>query len=116
MPGNSVDDTFAGTPPYQREAYDAIVAHLRTLGPLHLDAVQVGVFLLAGRKFAEVRPMARSLSVSLALDRRVAHPRINRQPYVSGDRVWNNFNLTSSSDVNGVFLELLTEAYLLAAG
>jgi hypothetical protein len=44
--------------------YDALITHLRTIGPVHEDAVTVGVFLKHERKLAEVRPMARSLSVS----------------------------------------------------
>jgi len=43
VPGCTVDETFAGRPGYQRAAYDLIAAHLAALGPLHVDAVRVGV-------------------------------------------------------------------------
>jgi hypothetical protein len=43
----------------QRAIYDAVMAHLAALGPVHVDAVRVGVFRKSERKFAEVRPMAR---------------------------------------------------------
>lgn len=56
MPGCTVDRSFQGRPAVQRAIYDAMMAHLRTLGPVHEDAVTVGVFLLNERKFAEIRP------------------------------------------------------------
>src|SRR5215470_19772214 len=52
-PGGSVDDTFAGHPPGHRAVYAAIQAHLLSLGPVHEDAVAVGVFLKRDRKLAE---------------------------------------------------------------
>ena len=70
VPGSTVDETFAHRPE-QKPIYEAIIEHLRTLGPVHEDAVKVGVFLKRQRKLAEVRPMARSLSVNLVLPRRV---------------------------------------------
>src|SRR4051794_18336188 len=70
-PGTTVESVFAGRPPYMREVYDEIVTHLRSSGPVHEDAVTVGVFLKAERKVAEVRPLARSLRVWLLLPRQV---------------------------------------------
>src|SRR5439155_8592160 len=57
VPGNSVDECFATRPPYQREIFEVLMEYLDTLGPVHLDAVRVGVFLKRERTFAEVRPM-----------------------------------------------------------
>src|SRR5690349_8434546 len=65
LPGNTVDESFEGRPPVQREIYELLMAHLSTLGPVHVDAVRVGLFLKSARKFAEVRPRARSLSLWL---------------------------------------------------
>src|SRR5947208_302406 len=61
----------AGRPSYMRSLYDEIVTRLRASGPVHEDAVAVGVFLKAERKIAEVRPLARSLRVWLLLPREV---------------------------------------------
>jgi len=41
--GCSVEESFAARPPVQRAIYDALMAHLSTLGPVHVDAVRVGV-------------------------------------------------------------------------
>jgi hypothetical protein len=38
-----------------RAIYDAIMAHLRELGPVHTDVVAVGVFLKRDMKFATER-------------------------------------------------------------
>ncbi len=106
-----MDDCFAGRPPVQREIYDALVAHLETLGPLHLDAVRVGVFLKHERKLAEVRPMARSLSLMLVLPRVVVDPRISRTYRISADRTAHHIKLTSQDQVDEQLYDWLTEAY-----
>ena len=111
IPGCTVDETFAGRPGYQRAAYDLIAAHLEALGPLYVDAVRVGVFLSGDRKFAEVGPKARSLSVALALPRGLDDARVARVEPVSTGRVWNYLKLTRVEDVDDRFRAWLTEAY-----
>jgi hypothetical protein len=111
VPGCTVEETFAGRPGYQRAAYDLIAAHLGTLGPLYVDAVRVGVFLSGDRKFAEVRPKARSLSVALSLPRPVRDPRVARCEPLPGGRVWNYLKVTRLEDVDEEFRAWLTEAY-----
>lgn len=110
-PGCTLEETFAGRPAYQRSAYDALVRHLETLGPLHVDAVRVGVFLKTERKLAEIRPMARSLSVELVLSRTVVHPRILRTIRISADGVVHVVRLTELAEVDSQLLDWLTEAY-----
>jgi hypothetical protein len=74
-----VDECFAGRPPGQRAIYDLLEAHLRALGPLHVDTVRVGVFLKHQRKLAEVRPKSRWLSLEVVLPRPVEDPRVARR-------------------------------------
>jgi hypothetical protein len=114
VPGGTVDEAFAGRPAYQRAVYDLLEAHLSTLGPVHVDAVQVGVFLLHQRKLAEVRPKARSLSLALALPYRLDDPRVTRAEPVSGGRVWHYLKLTGVDDVDDRVRDWLTEAYFAA--
>jgi Domain of unknown function (DUF5655) len=111
VPGCTVDRSFQGRPAVQRAIYDAIITHLRTLGPVHEDAVTVGVFLLNERKFAEVRPMARKLKLYLFLPRRIEHPRIQRQERISADRTWLTIGLGSVDEVDDELREWLAEAY-----
>jgi hypothetical protein len=113
--GNSVDATFAGRPVVQREIYDTVIEHLGTLGPVHEDAVQVGVFLKAERKLAELRPKARWLSLELVLGRTVDSGRVSRVLRISADRVVHVIKLISLGDVDDQLRQWLTEAYVHAS-
>jgi len=94
-----------------RAVYDEIVARLCESGPVHEDAVTVGVFLKATRKIAEVRPMARSLRVWLLLPHEVTGRRAVR---ASAD-FWAVDLRFSSAEVDDEVLALLDEAYDAAA-
>src|SRR6266851_1219431 len=45
VPGVTVDAAFGGRPPRLRAVYDAILAHLQGLGPVHEDAVSLALYL-----------------------------------------------------------------------
>jgi hypothetical protein len=111
VPGGTVDESFAGRPAWQREVYDAIIGYLRTLGPVHEDAVKVGVFLLRHRKFAEVRPMARALALYLMLPKPVEHPLIARREALGRERFGHAFRLRALGDIDEPLRELLALAY-----
>jgi hypothetical protein len=106
-----VDDTFAGRPSAQRAICDAILSHLAGRGPVHVDAVKVGVFLKREAKLAEIRPMARSVSLALVLGRAVASPRVGRSERLSAERVVHFIRLTSPQDVDEQLRLWLSEAY-----
>jgi hypothetical protein len=116
VPGCTLDETFAGRPPVYREIYEALVAHLASLGPVHADSVRVGVFLKRDRKLAEVRPKARSLSLEFVLARAIDHPRIDRVLRISDDRVVHIVKLTRVAEVDDEVRDWLTEAYATAVG
>ncbi|SFW84104.1 DUF5655 domain-containing protein [Amycolatopsis australiensis] len=111
VPGGTVDDTFAGKPPWQREVYDAVIGHLRTLGDVHEDAVKVGVFLKRDRKLAELRPRSRDVLVYLWLPHPVETARIAPAGWTSGPRVGHRLSLRSVSDVDEEVREWLTIAF-----
>jgi hypothetical protein len=110
-PGGTVDETFAGRPAAQRDAYEAIVAHVESLGRVHVDAVGVGVFLKSDRKFAEIRPMARALSVGILATTVADHPRLVRSERVSAQRVWSVIRLRGPDDVDEALRRCLALAY-----
>lgn len=114
VPGNTVDETFAGRPAGQREIYESIVGYLNTLGPLHVDAVKVGVFLYHEAKLAEVRPMARAVKLLLVLPYRVDAVRVGRREQLSADRIMHAIRLTDPSDVDDELRRWLADAYELA--
>ena len=111
VPGCTVDDCFAPWPPAWRQIFDVLFAHLRTLGPVHADAVRVGVFLKSDRKLAEVRPKARSLSLLLILPRAGDHPRIGSRLRGHAGQTVHAIKLTSVAAVDDEVLGWLTEAY-----
>jgi len=111
LPGNSVERTFAGRPQEQRAIYDAIMAFVATLGPVHADAVQVGVFLKADRKLAELRPKSKWLSCNVYMPRLINDPRIERSVRVSAVTVVNEVKLHTVADVDDQVQAWLTEAF-----
>jgi hypothetical protein len=111
VPGTTVDESFAGRPPGHRLIYDAIAAHVDTLGPVHEDAVGVGVFLKHGRTFAQVRPKARAVTLWLFLPRPLDDARVSRSERVSSDRYGHVIKLSDPGDVDDQLRAWLTEAY-----
>jgi hypothetical protein len=111
VPGGTVDESFAGRPPVQRAIYEAVADYLRTVGPFHVDAVMVGVFFKRERTFVEARPQARSLSLSLALPRRLDHPRVARRLPMPAGRVAHVVKLTAVEEVDDDLRGWLAEAY-----
>lgn len=108
VPGCTVDEVFVGHP-QQRPTYDALERFVATLGEVHLDPVSVGVFLKSDRKFAEVRPKHRWLSLELALPARIEHDRVSR-------RMGNVHvvRLYSPDDVDDLVCAWTSQAYLYA--
>ena len=111
IPGGSVDDTFRGKPPEQRAIYDAIAAHLKTLGRVHVDAVTVGVFLKTDRKLAELRPKSKWLSCNLYMLYEIDDARVARSLRLSSERFMNEIKLRTVDDVDEQVREWLTEAF-----
>jgi Domain of unknown function (DUF5655) len=114
-PGLTPDEYFASGPAHERPIFDAVMAHLYTVGPVHLDIVSVGIFLKNPRKFAELRPKDRWVALAFTLDRRATHPTITRKVVEYGDRFWHVANVRSPDDVDDALRDLLTEAYESAA-
>jgi uncharacterized protein DUF5655 len=113
LPGNSVDATFRGRPE-QRAVYDAIAKHLKSLGPYHADAVQVGVFVKSDRKLAELRPKSKWLELTLYLDHDLVDRRVAKSVRYSAVRVISWVKLRAPEEVDDQLCAWLTEAYDLA--
>jgi hypothetical protein len=111
IPGCSVDQTFAARPPVQRRIYDRLISHLKRLGPVHEDAVFVGVFVKRGRKLAEVRPMAKSLHLWLILPVELEHPKIARRAAISSERFAHLIKLKELGDVDADLKKWLALAF-----
>ena len=63
VPGIPVSELLRRHPSWVSEIYNAVIEHLTTLGPVHEDAVNVGIFLKSDRKIASFRPRVGSTRV-----------------------------------------------------
>jgi hypothetical protein len=111
VPGISVSDLLARHPGWVSEIYGAVIEHLNTLGPIHEDAVNVGIFLKSDRKIAEFRPRVRTVQLGVYLPYELNDARIARALPAAADRVIHLINLTSADQVDDQLREWLTEAY-----
>jgi hypothetical protein len=107
----SIDDYFASALPHERPVYDAVLGYVSTLGPIHVEPVNVGVFIKKGGRFLELRPMSRWVAMWFPLGRRVRHARIVRTPIESGLWVHHVANLRNPDDLDHDLRELLAESY-----
>ena len=107
-----LDEYFASAAPHERPVFEAVYGYVATLGPIHVEPVNVGIFLKKGGSYVELRPKSKWVAMWFALPRRVTHPRITRKPIDSGGmRVYHVANLRSPDDLDDDLRELLAESY-----
>lgn len=111
-PAMSLDSYFETATELEGPVFDAVMAHLRTLGPIHVEPVSVGIFLKAEGSFVELRPMRRWVAMSFMLPRPTRHRTITRAVQEYHGRYYHVANLRGPDDVDEDLCDLLTEAYL----
>jgi uncharacterized protein DUF5655 len=110
----SEEEYFATGPAHERPVFEAVRAHLETVGPVHIEFVSVGIFLKHDRGFAELRPMTRWVALWLLLPRPVRHRLITRKVAPYHGRYIHVVNLARPEDLDNDLRAWLTEAYLAA--
>lgn len=110
----SVEEYFSTGPAHERPIFEAVMDHLRTLGPVHVEPVSVGIFLKRTQTFAELRPKDRWVALSFSLPRRVQHERITRKVNEYHGRYHHVANVRTVEDFDDGLRALLTEAYVNA--
>ena len=108
----SVEEYFSTGPAHERPIFEAVMAHLATVGPVHVEPVSVGIFLKRAQTFAQLRPRDRWVALSFWLARPVQHERIVRKVVEYHGRHYHVAILRSPDDLDGRLLGWLTEAYL----
>ncbi len=111
VPGITVSELLRRHPSWVSEIYQAVIEHLTTLGPVHEDAVNVGIFLKSDRKIASFRPRVRSVLLSLFLPYELTDSRIARALPVASGRIAHMINLKSADQVDDQLRVWLSEAY-----
>lgn len=110
-PGISVEELLSRHPGWVSEIYDAVIEPIRTLGPVHEDAVDVGIFFKSDGKIAEFRPRVRSVLLSICLPSPRDDPRVLRIYRSAPDRHWHPVKLTRAEDVDEQVRAFLQESY-----
>jgi hypothetical protein len=110
-PGISAAELLSRHPAWVSEIYDRIISHLSSLGPIHEDAVDVGIFLKSDRKIAEFRPLVRSAQFYLFLPDARDNARVLRHVRTGADRFVHLIKLTSAADIDAELRSWLTESY-----
>jgi hypothetical protein len=108
----SLDEYFSTGPAHERPIFEAVMRHLDTLGPVHVEPVSVGIFLKRAQTFAQLRPKDRWVGLSFSLPRRVQHDRITRKVVQYNGRYFHVANLRSPDDLDDSLRAWLTEAYM----
>jgi hypothetical protein len=111
----TLEEYFATGPVHERPVFEAVMRHLRAVGPVHVEPVSVGIFLKNPRKFAELRPMQRWVAVSFMLRRPARHRTIVRRVIRINGRYYHVANVAGPADIDDGLRQLLTEAYEEAA-
>jgi len=111
----SLEEYFSTGPPRERPIFEAVLGHVRTLGPVHVEPVSVGIFLKRVQTFAELRPKDKWVALSFSLARTVQHERIVRKVVEYHGRYYHVANLRGPEDLDDRLRAWLTEAYLSSA-
>ncbi len=87
------------------------MAHLATLGPVHVEPVSVGIFIKRDGSFMELRPMERWVAhvVLRCGGGRSTGPSSARSCQYHG-RYYHIANVTGPEDLDDALLDLITEA------
>jgi hypothetical protein len=108
----SLSEYFSTGPQHERPVFEAVMRHMATIGPVHVEPVSVGIFLKRARTFAELRPMQRWVALSFSLPRRVRHRTITRKVVQYHGRYFHVANVETPDDLDEQLRQWLTEAYL----
>lgn len=110
-PAVSFEDYLARRPAGERGIYDAVRDHLVASGPVIVEPVNVGIFFKGKRNFVEVRPKARWVNVTFALNRALGSSRVSRTIPSKTARTYYAVRVRRPEDVDDELLGWLTESY-----
>jgi hypothetical protein len=110
-PALTLDEYFATGPDWERPIFEAVLAHVESLGQITVEPVSVGIFLKSNGSLFELRPKTKWVSLSFPLSRRLVSSRLGRKAIPSGQRYFHFVNLTSPADVDDELRGWLTESF-----
>lgn len=107
----SLDEYLSTGPPFERPVVEAVLDHLASVGPVHVEPVSIGILLKCPATFAELRPMVRWEAVGFTLPSELTHPRLARRMRAGASRWWYVVNVREPSEVDDTVRDWLTQAY-----
>jgi hypothetical protein len=110
-PALDLEEYFATGPEWERPIFEAVRAHLESLGPMVIEPVSVGIFFKSNGTLVELRPKTKWVTMSFPLGRRLTNSRIARKPIASGRKIYHFVNLTSTTNVDDELRGWLTESF-----
>jgi hypothetical protein len=91
----TVEEYFSTGPDFERPIFEAVLAYLETLGPIHVEPVSVGIFLKTHRSFVELRPLTKWVNLG----------------YAAADGQWRKLRLRSPEDLTPEVERILADAH-----
>lgn len=110
-PALELEEYFATGPSWEHPIFEAVLAHLESLGPMTVEPVSVGIFIKSNGSFVELRPKTKWVTLSFPLARRLQTTRISRKPIARGQKIFHFVNLTSPDEVDEELRGWLTESF-----
>ncbi|MEP7112303.1 MAG: DUF5655 domain-containing protein [Ilumatobacteraceae bacterium] len=111
-PAMTLEEYFSTGPSFERPIFDAVIAHLRTLGEPFLEPVSVGIFVKRdGVTVLQLRPMTKWVALCLFMPRTIQDRRVSRRPVPSGRVVYTVVNLRSPDEVDEIVTSWITECW-----
>ena len=108
----SLEEYFSTGPSFERAVFEAVMAHLNTLGEPFLEPVSVGVFVKRdGVGVLQLRPMTKWVALCLFMPRSVHDRRISRKPIATPRIVYHVVNVRRPEEVDDVVRGWITEAW-----
>ena len=113
----TLEEYFSTGPSFERPVFDAVIAHLGTLGEPFLEPVSVGIFVKRdGVSVLQLRPMTKWVALGLFLPRTVRDRRISRKPIPAGRIVYHVVNVRGPDDIDEVVQGWITESWEASTG
>ena len=104
---------FRDKPPAIRALYKAVVAAVRSIGPVRILPEKTRIAFQVRMSFAQVTPRQRWLDGHVVLARRLDHPRFRQVQTFSPRNHLHTFRIAQLSDIDADFRSWLAEAYLV---
>ena len=102
---------FRGKPAAVRALFTAVVAVVRSVGPVRILPEKTRIAFQVRMSFAQVTPKSKWLDGHVVLARRFEHPRFRQIQTISPRNHVHSFRITSPRDIDAEFTSWLAEAY-----